>query len=119
MTMTSTASLRGPSFFNRISTWWRNALDDSRLPSDAWEEAWDAAIGSACVAIRDGSDLIEFIDLVGHSDLPLVGGRLLRLIGIAESAAAKYDMHASIRSMGKSSAVRVSTFAGRELDRPD
>jgi hypothetical protein len=96
------------SILRRLKTWWRRFADDSPPPHDAWEENWEEAIRSTCVALAAGSDLVELISLVIDSDVTIIPLRLLRLIRLAEVTAAKFDMYASVRTVNDATVIRVS-----------
>jgi hypothetical protein len=106
--MRSVKELEEPSLSSRLKAWWRSLVDDDRPPSDAWEESWEEAVRSTCLALAASPDLVECIDLTGQPDLPVGPTRLLRLITLVETAAAKHNMYASVRYQEETPIIRLS-----------
>jgi hypothetical protein len=96
------------SILGRLKRWWRRFGDETPPPPDAWEENWEEAIRSTCVALAAGCDRVELISLVIDSDVTLNPLRILRLISIAEVTAAKFQMYASVRTVNDATVIRVS-----------
>jgi hypothetical protein len=79
-----------------LNAWWHELMSDTRPASDAWEDGWQEALRSACVALAASNGALEAIDLNSERWVRMNPGRLLRLTDLAQRTAAEYGIQVRV-----------------------